>query len=93
MAFKRDKFAKKMPFGKHKGMQIRHLPRDYLEWMAKKFLDTDFNEYALLAKEALASKSVREEMSTQRLESAADEILKQAGYNKDGKRRGGADKW
>lgn len=24
----------KMPFGKHKGIEIRHLPIEYVEWMA-----------------------------------------------------------
>jgi hypothetical protein len=26
-----------MPFGKHKGVQVRHLPDDYLSWIAGRF--------------------------------------------------------
>ena len=82
------KFMKAVHFGKHRGTPVNQLPIDYLRWMSEKLVGTDFDEYAKLAIEALRSPSIRQEISNAHLESAADEILKRAGYKKSGERRG-----
>jgi hypothetical protein len=70
----------KLPFGKHRGMPLEQCPVDYLQWMASKLRDSDFHEWAVLAKEVLKTKSPRER-KLENLDQAADDFLKEHGVD------------
>lgn len=74
----------KMPFGRYKGRKIFDLPRGYLDWMSKKFLGGDFNDFALAAKEVLNSSEMKMEQESMDLDEMGTEFLKQHGYGKNG---------
>jgi len=66
----------KMPFGKYKGREIKHLPRSYLEWMVQHMEDKP--DIVAEAKKAL--EDMKELQEQEDLERQADEILRRAGY-------------
>lgn len=62
----------KMPFGKHKGMDMGQLPTDYLRWLVENFEDGEIKEEA---KRILASPTLQLERESKSLEEQANEIL------------------
>lgn len=70
----------KLPFGKHKRKRLRDCPDNYLRWVGENLLDTDFHEYAFIAKKIL-EKREREDAPVYDLNLAADEFLRNHGYN------------
>lgn len=75
----------KFTFGKHRGKPLKNCPGDYLKWVSENLLNTDFHEWAVAAKQVLATlASEGKEAIT--LESQADEFLKKHGFGKYGQR-------
>ena len=70
----------KLPFGKHKRKRLRECPDGYLRWVSENLLDTDFHEYAFIAKKIL-EKREKEDAPVHDLKLAADEFLRNHGYN------------
>ena len=70
----------RLPFGKHRGMPVEQCPVEYLQWMSRKLRDSDFHEWAVVAREVLKTKSKREQ-KTQDLDQAADDFLKRHGVD------------
>ena len=62
----------KMPFGKHKGMDMSSLPEDYLQWIVSNFEPGDIREEA---KRILKSPEHRDEQKCADLEAEANRIL------------------
>jgi hypothetical protein len=62
----------RMPFGKHKGMEISALPVDYLEWLVHNFEPGEIREEA---RKVLKGSSIKEERESKTLEEQANEIL------------------
>lgn len=73
----------RLTFGKHKGKKISTCPVGYLKWMADNLVDTDFHEYAIVARR-IAKKREKEDIRTMNLEKAGDEFLKQHGIDPRG---------
>ena len=72
----------KIPFGRYRGSKMKNLPKSYLNWMTEKLKNTDFHEFALTAQKVLNTreKFVHEDD----LDQAADDWLKQHGYDSKG---------
>jgi hypothetical protein len=71
----------KIPFGRaHRGKRLRDCPTDYLAWMSANLWDTDFHEYAIVARKIVAARRTEEEI-TGNLEEAADDFLREHGID------------
>ena len=70
----------RIPFSRHKNTRLRDLPDGFLKWMTEKLVDTDFHEWVLAANEELQRRQ-KEGGTVQSLEEAANELLRNAGYN------------
>lgn len=70
----------RLPFGKYKRKRIRDCPDGYLRWAGEHLIDTDFHEFAHVAKQVL-EKREKEDAPIQDLELAADDFLKKHGIN------------
>lgn len=65
-----------LPFGKYKNRRMKDCPIDYIKWIADSLADTDFHEYAIVAKDYVAR--YEHELD---VEKAADDFLRQHGFN------------
>jgi hypothetical protein len=76
----------KMPFGKHKGMEISALPVDYLQWMVANFDPGPIRDEA---ERVLRSPELRQEGEAKSLEDQANALLgeKPVGLIRRGRRR------
>ena len=71
----------KIPFGKmHRGKYLNDCPSSYLQWVSTKLWDTDFHEFALVARAILGERET-EDSAPLDLEQAADEFLRSHGIN------------
>lgn len=70
----------RIPFSKYKGTRLRDIPNGFLQWVIEKLADSDFQEWVVAAREELERRSV-DLNETKSLEEAADDFLKNAGYN------------
>jgi hypothetical protein len=70
----------RLPFGKHKGKRLRDCPPSYLTWMGENLIDSDFHEFALLARD-IAEKHQSEQQEAAALEEAGDEFLRKHGID------------
>ena len=71
----------KIPFGRtYRGRRICDCPSSYLKWMSTNLWDTDFHEFALVAKRLVAERE-EEDTQTADLEAAADEFLRKHGID------------
>ncbi len=75
----------KVPFGRfpHKGAKMKNLSDTYLKWMVNKLPNTDLHEFATVAKKILESRKSDE--SILNLKEQADQWLKDAGFDENGK--------
>ena len=72
--------SSKIPFGrKHKNQPIGSCPSDYLHWIIKNLWETDFHNYAVVAKKILESRGDEEHHTD--LEQAANDILRKHGFD------------
>lgn len=62
----------KMPFGKHKGVEMSALPEEYLRWIVKNFDPGDIREEA---QRILSSPEFKQERQSMDLEAEANRIL------------------
>ena len=70
----------RIPFSRHKGTRVRDLPDGFLNWLVEKLGDSDFHEWSVAAKEELERRAL-EGGSVQSLEEAANEFLRNAGFD------------
>lgn len=69
----------KLPFGKHRGIKLRDVPDDYLNWCCEKLKD-DFYEWAVAAEEELQRRK-QDDASIKSLEEQANQLLRDAGFD------------
>ena len=70
----------RLTFGKHKGIPLKNCPTNYLTWVITNLLDTDFHEWAVLAKKVIATRE-KEGAKEEELVQSADEFLKEHGID------------
>ena len=66
----------KLTFGKYKGIPLRDVPQDYLNWMIKNLRNTDMHQWALDAQTEIDSRTTEDQSD---LEKEADRLLREAG--------------
>ena len=70
----------KIPFSRYKNTRLRDLPDGFLQWLTEKLMESDFHEWSMAARDELQRRT-SEGTAVQSLEEAANELLRDAGYN------------
>ena len=71
----------KIPFGKtHRGRRLKDCPDSYLKWVSVHLWESDFHEFALVAKSVLEER-IESDSSVSALEHAADDFLRNHGVD------------
>ena len=70
----------RIPFSKYKGTKLRDLPDGFLQWLIEKLMESDFHDWAAAAQTELQRRQA-EGGTVQSLEEAANEFLRNAGYD------------
>ena len=70
----------KLSFGKYKGKKLKDCPITYLRWLGENLIDSNFHEYAYVAKD-LADEYSKDDKHVGDLEEAADDFLRSKGID------------
>lgn len=72
--------SSRLIFGKYKGCPLNKCPIQYLQWMGDNLLNSDFHEWAIVAR-TLVDEMADEIKNNEDLEQKADDFLKSHGFN------------